>query len=256
MSSDKTLLAIGLIVLFAHTTFLPFHISNSHEFNQQSAGLIVPLYAYPTDPSWTNLILEKQAFPGVPIITIVNAYNGPGSTIDNNFIKGIGELKAAHITVIGYVWTSDGGRSVSDVESDMMKWMVWYNVNGIFFDTMSSYASTASYYETLAKFAMSKGFVLTVGNAGSPVDQILVGIFQVTCIYENSGIPSVSILTKDSGSRNEFAYIAYGVSNLPSNLMTQYVSWLWITNLNPPAELYMSLPPFLSQELSLLSWVQ
>jgi hypothetical protein len=175
--------------------------------------------------------------------------------IDNNFVKGIKKLQAARIIVIGYVWTNHGVRSISDVESDMARWMKWYRVNGIFFDTMSSHASTVNYYRSLANFAKSNGFVMTVGNAGSPVDQILVGIFLVTCIYEKPGIPSVSDLTKDAGYRAEFAYIAYGVTDLPINLRTQYVSWLWLTNLSPPVELYVSLPPYFTQELNLLSGV-
>ena len=245
-SLKRALLAFGLIVLIA-----PMILGEAYAANRQQAGLMIPLYAYPTDPSWSNLIRGKQTRPNVPVIAIINPNSGPGSAIDSNFVNGIKRLQAAHITVIGYVWTDNGDRSLSTVESEMMQYKNWYHIGGVFFDSMSSHASTVSYYTQLASFASSNGFTVTVGNAGSPVDQALVGIFQVTCIYEAAGIPAVSDLTQDAGSRAQFAYIAFGVASLPNNLMTQYASWVWVTNLSPPLELYKSLPPYFTQELKL-----
>lgn len=246
-SVNKAILGLGLILLIA-----PGILTDAYALSRQQAGLMIPLFAYPTDSSWAILIRGKQAHPSVPVIAVINVRDGPGSVMDSNFVNGIKKLQAARIIVIGYVWTNNGARSISDVESEMMRYKEWYHIDGIFFDAMNSHSSFVSYYTSLANFARSNGFVVTVGNAGSSVDQVLVGIFQVTCIYEGSGIPSVSDLTKDGGARGDFAYIAFGVPSLPSDLMTQYVSWLWVTNLSPPSELYKSLPPYFTQELCVL----
>jgi len=246
-SLKRALLAFGLIVLIA-----PMILGEAYAANRQQAGLMIPLYTYPTDSSWSNLIRGKQTHPNVPVIAIINVYNGPGPAIDSNFVNGIKKLQAAHITVIGYVYTSYASRPISDVEADMMLYEQWYKVNGIFFDNMSSDASTASYDTTLANFAKSQGFAVTVGNRGGTVAQVLVGIFQVTCIYEGAGMPLVSYLTADTGSRGQFAYIAYGVPSLVNNLMTQYVSWLWVTNLSGSIT-YDGLPSYFTQEMRMLS---
>ena len=71
----------------------------------KSAGIVVPLYTYPTDNSWTSLVKIRQSFPSVPIVAIINPNNGPGSLLDSNYLSGIHQLQGAGIIVLGYVHT-------------------------------------------------------------------------------------------------------------------------------------------------------
>lgn len=220
-------------------------------------GIVVPLYTYPTDSSWSSLISVKESYPLVPIIAIINPNNGAGSSKDSNYVSGVNDLKAAGITVLGYVYTNYGSRSASTIEKQMRDYKNWYDVNGIFFDEMSNVGSTLSYYQGLASYASSLGFSMTMGNPGTTVSNNLVGVFTNLCIYENPGMPSANQINGyTSYGKQGFSFIAYGVSSMPGQSMikgmTSYVSYLYITNLgggNP----YDGLPSYISNEAAMLS---
>jgi hypothetical protein len=220
-------------------------------------GIVVPLYSYPTDNSWSSLIKIRQTYPSVPIIAIINPDNGAGPSKDPNFVSGINKLKANSITVLGYVYTNYGARSVSTLKSEISDYKTWYGVNGIFFDEMSGLASTLSYYKQLASYVKSIGLGMTMGNPGTTVSKTLVGVFTNLCIYENPGMPKTGEIDGyKSYGKHGFSYIAYGVGNMPSKSTidgtTSYVGYIYITNLggsNP----YNGLPSYISSEASILS---
>jgi hypothetical protein len=219
-------------------------------------GIVVPLYTYPTDKSWTDLINIKHSYPAVPIIAIINPDNGAGGSKDSNYVSGVKELQTAGITVIGYVHTSYGSMSTSSLEQEISDYKNWYGVDGIFFDEMSNSGSTFSYYSVLAAYVKSLGLHMTMGNPGTTVSSKLVGVFSNLCIYENPGMPSMSEINGYTSYGKEFSYIAYGVGSMPNHSMikstTNYVSYLYITNLgggNP----YNGLPSYISSEASFLS---
>ncbi len=68
-------------------------------------GTIIPLYTYPTDPTWTTIINVKGVHPKVPMVAIANPNSGPGSFQDINFVNGINKLRVHGISVIGYIAT-------------------------------------------------------------------------------------------------------------------------------------------------------
>jgi len=222
-----------------------------------STGVVVPLYTYPTDSSWSSLIKIKQSHPLVPIVAIINPSSGPGSSQDPNYVSGIHQLKGAGIVVLGYVHTSYGSRSVSVIQNEIRDYKIWYGVNGIFFDEMSGLGTKLSYYKSLADFANSEGFTMTMGNPGTVVASSLVGVFSNLCIYENPGMPSThDIDGYMSFGKHGFSYIAYGVSGIPSQSeikgTTTYVGYIYITNLrgsNP----YNGLPAYLQSEVAALA---
>jgi len=222
-----------------------------------STGIVVPLYTYPTDSSWSTLISIKQSYPTVPIIAIINPSSGVGGSQDPNFVTGIEQLQAAGITVLGYVYTSYAGRDLQSIETEMSEYQSWYGVNGIFFDEMSGAADTQSYYSTLANYSESLGLTMTMGNPGAGVSTNLVGVFTNLCIYENAGLPSLSQLSAyPSYGKQYFSFIAYGVEGFPGQstvLSTAtYVSYLYISDLgggNP----YNGLPSYLTSEVAALA---
>jgi hypothetical protein len=221
-----------------------------------TAGIVVPLYTYPTDNSWSSLIKIKQSYPSVPIVAIINPNNGVGGSKDANYVSGVKLLQAAGIVVLGYVYTSYGSRGVRPIENEINNYKGWYGVNGIFFDEMGAVSNTLRYYTQLSTYVKSIKLGMTMGNPGTTVSSSLVGVFSNLCIYENPGMPSTSQINGYTSFGKGFSYIAYGVGSVPSlstiKATTGYVSYLYITNLggsNP----YNGLPTYIASEASMLA---
>jgi len=222
-------------------------------------GLIVPLYTYPTDGTWTAIIQAKTAHPTVPIVAVINPNSGPGTSKSTDYATGITNLQGAGVTVIGYVPTGYGTASYSplpNVEKQIDDYVTWYpTIEGIFFDEMSGDAGEASYYQSLATYVGAKGASkITVGNPGANVPDALLGIFTNLVIYESGGMPTASKIDayySKHGSQ-PFSFIAYGVASLPSlQSLSTYVRWLYVTDLdgsNP----YGALPSYFDAEVAAL----
>ncbi len=69
------------------------------------AGTIIPLYTDPSDASWSQLVTAANAHPSVAIVAIINPNDGPTPSVDPAYTAGIASLRAAHVTVVGYVAT-------------------------------------------------------------------------------------------------------------------------------------------------------
>jgi len=247
------IVSISFLLLFSGGLFL----SASALSKTSTTGIVVPLYTYPTDKSWSSLVKVKQSYPSVPIIAIINPNSGVGSSKDSSYVSGVKLLQSAGIIVLGYVHTSYGSRSASSLEKEISEYRSWYGVNGIFFDEMSSSGSTLGYYTTLANYVKSLQLSMTMGNPGTTVSSNLVGVFSNLCIYENPGMPQTSQISGyASYGKAGFSYIAYGVGSMPSQTTIKssanYVGYLYITNLggsNP----YNGLPSYISKEAAALA---
>jgi hypothetical protein len=197
-------------------------------------ALIVPLYTYP-GVSWNAIIAAKEANPSVAMVTIINPDNGPGASIDQNYVNGINNLRAAGIVVLGYDHTSYGARPLATVEADINSYKDWYNLSGIFFDEMANVPGYESYYSTLNQYAKSVGFNFTVGNPGSAVPASYIGTMDVIVGYEDQGVPNTASLESMTNGvpANHFAVIAYGVNvwngSAVSNIYN-YASYVYVTN--------------------------
>ncbi len=228
-----------------------------YQVTPQTTGLIVPLYTYPTSPTWQALIQERIKNPGVQIIAIINPYNGPiipgGPNPDPNYVVGINSLRAAGIIVVGYVFTHYAQSSAASVESNIYSYSKMYNVSGIFFDEVSNAQVNVPYYSSLVAYTSTLGMKITVGNPGTsaPSDY---SVFDVLVIYENQGQPLISTLAPYSQSREKFAFISFSVSPLNETYVSQsskYCAWLYITNASLPNP-YDVFPPYLSSEVASL----
>src|SRR5882672_4184561 len=60
-----------------------------------AAGTIVPLYTFPTDASWADLVTARKAHPSVRVVAVVNPNSGPGASKNAAFTTGIAKLVAA-----------------------------------------------------------------------------------------------------------------------------------------------------------------
>ena len=150
----------------------------------------MPLYTVPSDTSWAALAAAKMAHPKVPVYAIIDPANGPGPAADAGYAAGIGKLQLAGVTVIGYVPTGYGARSVATIEADIDRWKSFYPATqGIFFDEMSIRLGDELIYKTVSQYAKSKGMTFTVGNPGVDTKPTFVGTTDVVMIYEGVGVP-------------------------------------------------------------------
>lgn len=253
-STQKFFALVAILILFTTPALAQYHMASA----ASSTGIMIPLYSYP-GTYWTQVIQAKNAHPSVPIVVIINPNNGPGSSIDSNYVSGIQQLQAAGITVLGYVYTSYGARSASSIESDIHSYSSWYHVNGINFDEMANTAGYENYYSNLSSYAKSLGMTMTVGNPGTSTLASYVGTVDVLDIYESAGLPLLSDLQSSTFNgayaKSSFAFIAFGVSSLPSqSTITSYsddVGYLYLTNDVLPNP-YDTVPSYLSTEVGLL----
>ena len=247
-----------ILVVLSISLLSPFHFTDVTAATS-ATGVLVPLFTYPTDPSWSQLIQAKEAYPNVPVAAIINPANGPGSAQDPNFVQGINSLRSAGIIVLGYVATGYGSVSQSYIESQINDYKQWYNVNGILFDEMTNVPGYESYYSAISSYAHSLGYAWTVGNAGAPVPSSYVGTVNTIITYENAGLPTTAELASWTMGypASEWAFTAYSVGSVTQSYVASaaaYVGWMYITNLNYPNP-YTAIPSYFTTLLSYLSGI-
>jgi len=213
-------------------------------------GTIIPLYTYPTDPTWTTIINVKGVHPKVPMVAIANPNSGPGSFQDINFVNGINKLRVHGISVIGYIATDYGCVPLPLIERQINLYRSWYNVGGILFDEMSNVTGYENYYRTLSNYAKSLGLTFAVGNPGTDVPPTYVGTVDTILIYEGQGLPELSYLRgwHSYYGRNNWGITSYGHLHLNQRYIfnaKQNVGYLYITN-NVLPNPYDALPPYFS----------
>lgn len=218
-------------------------------------GLIVPLYIYPGS-DWTTLINLKNTYPNVPIIAVINPGSGPGTAVNSDYTNYIGQFKAANITVIGYVYTSYGSRTLATVQSDIGNYSSFYpTIDGVFFDQMQSSATGyETYYQNLTTYARSRGFKLTVGNPGAALPISYLSTVNITIVYAGPGISNLSTYSSYSPYNSTLGMIAYNVSSLPTawvNQAANLITWIYVTPVaqNP----YQTLSTYLANLTAQLS---
>jgi parallel beta-helix repeat protein len=94
-------------------------------------GIVVPAYFYASHSEWDFL---AEAALNVPLIAIMNPYDGPGLSYDSLYAEKVDAVRAAGGQVIGYVYTEYGTRSLALVKADIDQYYAWYNIDGIFLD--------------------------------------------------------------------------------------------------------------------------
>ena len=218
-------------------------------------GMVIPLYTYPTDGTWTGVVQAKQSHPNVPFIAVINPASGPGSSPDPNYVQGIRSLQTAGIKVLGYVDTAYAGDSISSVEANVDRYKTWYGVDGIMFDDMPNQARHEAYYSTLNSYVHSLiPGSLTLGNPGTSVPASYIGTLDVLNIYENNGYPSLSFISYPGYGPTNFSTVVVGAPLDPSFLtsLSGVVSWVYVTDAALPNP-YDVLPSYFTAEVATLS---
>ena len=224
---------------------------------QAKAGLYVPLYTYPTSSTWNTVITTRQKYPSVPMIVAVNPSNGVG-TQDTNYTNGINKLKAAGIKVIGYIYTqwADSTRPLyrtpSALKIEIDKWKSWYNVDGIFYDEMSTVVGKESFYKDLTDYVKAQGMTITMGNPGTDTKSSYIGTADILLTFESGRFPTDLELKPTwhtNYDKKNFGIIPYNVP-FDANFIAkavQAVGWIYTTNDGADGNAWNSLPTYFDQ---------
>lgn len=182
---------LGCALVKAQGVKLPKDTQNTEDLcsitstSEEPLKILVPLYVYPGD-AWDSLC---DAASSVNIIAIINPNSGPLSTVDSTYSTYMTKLRDAGVEIIGYVHTSYGERSISDVLADVDTYVRNYPlVTGIFFDEAANDASQLSYYSQAYSYVMSQsGYDQVILNPGVQSDQGYLDISTSIVIFEDYG---------------------------------------------------------------------
>lgn len=204
-----------------------------------ATGVYVPLYVYPSGPGmreYERLLRAKQAHPGVPVVVAINPSSGAGKARDENYVRAIGMLRGAGMTVLGYVYTSWGRRGVGEVATEMRRYATWYGADGIMIDEFSTDVATAGYYRKLRLYARSLGMTFVMGNPGTDIPPQYVGAAADSfIIYEDAGLPGAERLGgwHKSHDKKNWSCCSYGVPELDEKAIkgaSKYLGLLYVTD--------------------------
>jgi hypothetical protein len=151
--------------------------------------LLVPAYFYPAGQGLKEWQKMMDAAADVPVVAIVNPASGPGQKIDDNYRDVVAKARKAKVTLIGYVSTSYGKRSLDEVKTDIDRWVEFYpQVQGFFFDEQPSGKEHVDHYAALAEHARKKiDKALLIANPGTVCaeEYLTRATADVFCVFEN-----------------------------------------------------------------------
>lgn len=226
------------------------------------AGMMIPLYSYPTTNNgdiWKSVRDAATANPTLSFIAIINPNSGPGSSRDDTYVTAIAAMVNAGVKCIGYVSTNYTQVPASTATANMDSYKSWYpQLTGFFLDEMINTGSHESYYSGLTSYAVSIGLPFTVGNAGTATSQAYFDTVNNTVIYETVPLPRPTVLNSgfDSSRCSMMSYnvAASQLNQTYINDIVQYTPYVYITDDVLPNP-YDVLPTYFNQLVAYLAAV-
>jgi hypothetical protein len=144
----------------------------------------IPAYFYPDDTYWTQL---QTGAPAVGL-AIADPCDGPGLELDPRYATAIRQTRSRGIRVLGYVTIAYGRRALSDVQSDVDRWHAWHDIDGIFFDEVSTSPTQITCCRTLFAYVKSRkgSGHLVVLNPGTQTLEGFMGACDILLNNESS----------------------------------------------------------------------
>ena len=202
--------------------------------NNPSGGILFPFYLYPTAQALQPAISAHILYPNVPMRLILNPNSGPGAAKNTDYVNAVTQLRAAGISVSGYVDTNYGSIPIATVQAQIAQWVNWYSPDGIFLDQM---ALNHPYYSAITAYAKSLGIKYVIGNPGSPMDVSAGKDVDTLVIYENFMLPDLSQAAFQSWFKTyppkKNAVLSWRIATLPRAFITsasKQVGWMFITD--------------------------
>ena len=151
-----------------------------------SQKIAVPSYFYPDGENglWAQM---EAASPPVGL-AIINPFNGPGATKNEDYVNQVISSKEAGLTVLGYVHSSYADRPIGEVKTDIENHYYWYNVDGIFVDEVPTDCSYAGYYEGLYGYIKGIGgpAATVVLNPGTRSNDCYMDVSDILLTFEDT----------------------------------------------------------------------
>ena len=248
--------------------------SHAVEFSQSqvakanSLKILLPLYIYPNwyEPdnyTWSQVVTAAKQ---VPIVAIINPNNGPdGNPPNEDYARGLEDLKQAEVTTIGYVYTKYGDRPIAEVKRDIDLYYQYFGVQGIFLDESASNVAQIDYYQDIYRYIKAKGDrELVVINPGTHSDReyITRPAADTSVIFENYSHawgeyqPQAYV---DSNHSKHFASLIHSVSDAATmksyldKAVERNIGYIYITDDSPnndDGDPWNSLPPYWQEEVN------
>jgi len=220
---------------------------------------MVPLYTYPGS-SWDTVAAGATS---VHTVAIINPNSGPGNGPDSSYISYMTKLNNAGVEMIGYVHTSYGARSLSDVQADIALYASSFpHLVGIFLDEASDSSSQISYYTTLYNYIMGMpGWKYDVLNPGVTPAQGYFNIATQIVTFESaySQFASSSVSFATCNTKDHFALISYGASSsqmqttISNAIGKGYYGWVYVTDGAAGGSTYNTLASYYSTQVSYIA---
>lgn len=150
----------------------------------------VPLYLH---PAYDRELWEQVLHPGAADLVVVNVDSGPGRTTDPIFAEA---LRNAPVdkgpTVLGYVDTDYGRRSLRDIRTDVRRWREEYGVTSVFLDQVASGIGSDGHLDArvivpltgLVHALRRDGARVIAGNPGAVPHPWILRLLDITCVRE------------------------------------------------------------------------
>jgi len=88
--------------------------------NNNKIEVIVPLYIDLTLPDFTEYLNYFAEYKDITFAVILNPNNGPGNSVNNDYLQAINTLKnLQNVIIFGYVYTNYANRDTTDVETEI-----------------------------------------------------------------------------------------------------------------------------------------
>ncbi|CAD5924697.1 hypothetical protein NO758_00888 [Planktothrix agardhii] len=230
--------------------------------------LLIPLYSYPTWYNsqtyfWPEVVKAAQK---VPVTAVINPNNGPGGSPPNqDYVKGLKDLRQDNITILGYVATNYGKRDIQEVKSDIDIYSKYYNLQGIFFDEAASGADKLDYYQEIYNYTKAKPNLDTVVlNQGTHPDEGYLSkpAADIAIIFENYSKewpnyqPSPYVNNYDPKRFSGLIHTVPDVDTMKSHIdkaVERNIQYIYITDDSPDSpdkDPWNSLPSYWQEEVN------
>lgn len=156
-----------------------------------SLKILLPLYSYPNwyEPEsylWSDV---ARAARQVPLVAIINPHNGPdGQPPNQDYERGLKDLRESGVTILGYVYTKYGDRSRQEVEQDIALYDSSYNIDGIFLDETATDMGKLNYYRDIYHYIKNTtNLKQVIVNPGThtPESFLTLPIADIAVIFED-----------------------------------------------------------------------
>jgi len=142
--------------------------------------IAVPSYIYPGNNDWQLI----TAAPGKVSFALINPLNGPGFSINNDYVLQTQRTKAAGIPVYGYVHSLYGQASLDVIQKNISTYYSWYPIDGIFVDEAAVDCASVGLYQSVYNFVKAKGGQVVI-NPGYMTNECYMSTADIVLVAEN-----------------------------------------------------------------------